>query len=71
MRTRRFGRTGREVAELGLEGVARLRLPGDLYFIVIGVLPLLYLTYLGVRHTVKRVVIEEPEDVADVVAFLK
>ena len=33
-----------------------LRLPGDLYFIVVGVLPLLYLTYLGVRHTVKRVV---------------
>ena len=37
-----------------------LRLPGDIYFIVIGVLPLLYLTYIGVRHTVKRVVIEEP-----------
>jgi len=27
------------------------------------VLPLLYLTYLGVRHTVKQVTIEEPEDV--------
>jgi nitric oxide reductase subunit B len=40
-----------------------LRLPGDLYFIVIGVLPLLYLTYIGVRHTVKQIVIEEPEDV--------
>ena len=40
-----------------------LRLPGDLYFIVIGVLPLLYLTYLGVRHTVKQVVIEEPEEI--------
>jgi nitric oxide reductase subunit B len=39
-----------------------LRLPGDIYFIVIGVLPLLYLTYLGVRYTVKRVVIEEPEN---------
>ena len=32
-----------------------LRLPGDVYFIVGGVLPLLYLCYLGVRHTVKRV----------------
>jgi nitric oxide reductase subunit B len=40
-----------------------LRLPGDIYFIVIGVLPFLYLTYLGVRHTVKRVVIEEPEEI--------
>ena len=39
-----------------------LRLPGDIYFIVIGVLPFLYLTYLGVRHTVKRVVIEEPDE---------
>jgi nitric oxide reductase subunit B len=39
-----------------------LRLPGDIYFIAIGVLPLLYLTYLGVRYTVKRVVIEEPEN---------
>jgi nitric oxide reductase subunit B len=40
-----------------------LRLPGDAYFIVVGVLPLLYLTYIGVRHTVKRVTIEEPEDI--------
>jgi nitric oxide reductase subunit B len=40
-----------------------LRLPGDVYFIVIGVLPFLYLTYVGVRHTVKRVVIEEPEEI--------
>ena len=40
-----------------------LRLPGDIYFIVIGVLPLLYLTYLGVRHTVKRVVVEQPEEI--------
>jgi nitric oxide reductase subunit B len=40
-----------------------LRLPGDLYFIVIGVLPLLYLTYLGVRYTVERHVIEEPEEI--------
>jgi nitric oxide reductase subunit B len=40
-----------------------LRLPGDLYFIAVGVLPLLYLTYLGVRYTVKSEVVEEPEDV--------
>ncbi len=40
-----------------------LRLPGDVYFILVGVLPLLYLTYLGVRHTVERVVITEPEEV--------
>jgi nitric oxide reductase subunit B len=40
-----------------------LRLPGDAYFIVVGVLPVLYLTYIGVRHTVKRVVIEEPEEI--------
>ena len=40
-----------------------LRLPGDIYFIVVGVLPLLYLTYLGVRYTVKSEVIEEPEDI--------
>jgi len=40
-----------------------LRLPGDIYFIVIGVLPLLYLTYLGVRYTVKREVVEEPEEI--------
>jgi nitric oxide reductase subunit B len=40
-----------------------LRLPGDLYFILVGVLPLLYLCYLGVRHTVKRVTIEEPGEI--------
>jgi nitric oxide reductase subunit B len=40
-----------------------LRLPGDALFIAAGVIPLLYLCYLGVRHTVKRVVIEEPEEI--------
>jgi nitric oxide reductase subunit B len=40
-----------------------LRLPGDLYFILVGVCPLLYLTYLGVRYTVKREVIEEDEEI--------
>jgi len=40
-----------------------IRLPGDVLFIVGGVLPLLYLCYLGVRHTVPRVTLEEPEDI--------
>lgn len=40
-----------------------LRLPGDVLFIVGGVLPLLYLCYLGVRHTVPTVTMEEPEDI--------
>jgi len=38
-----------------------MRLPGDVLFIGGGVLPLLYLTWLGVRHTVPRVTLEEPE----------
>ena len=40
-----------------------LRLPGDVYFILAGVLPLLYLCYLGVRYTVKRVTISEPGEI--------
>jgi nitric oxide reductase subunit B len=40
-----------------------MRLPGDVVFIVGGVLPLLYLCYLGVRHTVPHVTLEEPEDI--------
>ena len=40
-----------------------LRLPGDLFFIAVGVLPLLYLCYVGVRHTVKQEVIEEPDEI--------
>ncbi|HLL38118.1 MAG TPA: hypothetical protein VK357_00425, partial [Rubrobacteraceae bacterium] len=40
-----------------------MRLPGDAVFIVGGVLPLLYLCYLGVRHTVPHVTMEEPEDI--------
>jgi nitric oxide reductase subunit B len=39
-----------------------LRLPGDALFIAGGVLPLLYLCWLAIRHTVKQVVLEEPED---------
>jgi nitric oxide reductase subunit B len=40
-----------------------LRLPGDAIFIVGGALPALYIAYIGVRHTVKRVVLDEPEDI--------
>jgi nitric oxide reductase subunit B len=39
-----------------------LRLPGDIVFIVGGALPVLYMTWIGVRHTVKRVTLEEPDD---------
>lgn len=40
-----------------------LRMPGDVLFIVGGVLPVLYIGWVGVRHTVKRVTLEEPEDI--------
>jgi nitric oxide reductase subunit B len=40
-----------------------MRLPGDVVFIVGGVLPLLYICYLGVRYTVPRITYEEPEDI--------
>jgi nitric oxide reductase subunit B len=40
-----------------------LRLPGDVVFIAGGALPLLYICYLGVRHTVPRITMEEPEDI--------
>ena len=40
-----------------------MRLPGDVIFIAGGVLPLLYICYLGVRHTVPRITMEEPEDI--------
>jgi nitric oxide reductase subunit B len=40
-----------------------MRLPGDVLFIAGGVLPLLYLCWLGVRHTVPRVTLEVPEDI--------
>ena len=39
-----------------------LRFPGDILFIVGGVIPLLYICWLGVRYTVKRVVTVEPEE---------
>jgi nitric oxide reductase subunit B len=40
-----------------------LRLPGDILFIVGGAIPALYISYLGVRYTVKRVTLEESEDI--------
>jgi nitric oxide reductase subunit B len=40
-----------------------LRLPGDVVFIVGGALPALYIAYIGIRYTVKRVTVEEPEDI--------
>jgi nitric oxide reductase subunit B len=40
-----------------------LRLPGDIVFIVGGAIPALYIAYLGIRHTVKRVTLDEPEDI--------
>jgi len=40
-----------------------LRFPGDVLFIVGGAVPALYIAYLGVRHTVKRVTLDEPDDI--------
>ena len=40
-----------------------LRLPGDVLFIVGGVLPVLYLTWLAVRRMVPRAVREEPAEI--------
>ena len=40
-----------------------LRLPGDVLFIAGGAVPTLYIAYLGIRHTVTRVTLEEPEDI--------
>ncbi len=40
-----------------------LRLPGDIIFIAGGAIPTLYIAYLGIRHTVKRVTLEEPDDI--------
>jgi nitric oxide reductase subunit B len=40
-----------------------LRLPGDIAFIGGGALPVLYISYIGIRHTVKRVILEEPDDI--------
>ena len=38
-----------------------MRLPGDVVFIVGGVLPFLYICWLGVRYRVSRVTLDEPD----------
>ncbi len=53
-----------------------MRFPGDTVFIVGGILPLLYLTWLGIRHTVPVTTFEEPEailftDISEPVEGLK
>ena len=47
-----------------------LRMPGDIVFIVGGTLPILYLTFLGIRHMRKSQTMEEPKEMlfTDVVA---
>ena len=40
-----------------------LRFPGDVLFIAGGVLPLLYICWLGVRHRSSSETLEEPEDI--------
>jgi nitric oxide reductase subunit B len=40
-----------------------LRFPGDVVFIVGGAVPALYIAYLGIRHTVRHVTLEEPGDI--------
>src|SRR5262245_61714456 len=41
-----------------------MRLPGDAVFIVGGVLPVLYLAWLGVRRSKPAVVLARPEDIS-------
>ena len=45
-------------------------MPGDIVFIVGGTLPILYLTFLGIRHMRKSQTMEEPKEMlfTDVVA---
>jgi nitric oxide reductase subunit B len=40
-----------------------LRFPGDVVFIAGGALPALWIAYLGIRHTVTRVTLDEPDDI--------
>jgi nitric oxide reductase subunit B len=39
-----------------------LRFPGDVLFIVGGILPVLYLAWLGIRHSAPQVTLEEPTE---------
>jgi len=40
-----------------------LRMPGDIVFIVGGAMPILYLTYLGIRYMRSTTTTEEPNDI--------
>ncbi len=40
-----------------------LRFPGDVVFITGGAIPTLYIAWLGIRHTVKQVTYDEPDDI--------
>jgi nitric oxide reductase subunit B len=40
-----------------------LRFPGDVLFIMGGAIPALWIAYLGIRHTVERVTLDEPDDI--------
>jgi nitric oxide reductase subunit B len=40
-----------------------LRLPGDIVFIAGGAVPALWIAWLGIRHTVERVTLDEPDDI--------
>jgi nitric oxide reductase subunit B len=40
-----------------------IRFPGDTLFIVGGAIPVLYMAWLGLRHTVPGIMLEEPEDI--------
>jgi nitric oxide reductase subunit B len=40
-----------------------LRLPGDVLFIAGGILPILYLTWLAVRHMARHVAREQPAEI--------
>ena len=48
-----------QVLALGAAPVVELLVVGEPG----GAIPTLYIAYLGIRHTVKRVTLEEPEDI--------
>jgi nitric oxide reductase subunit B len=40
-----------------------IRFPGDTLFIIGGAIPVLYMAWLGLRHTVPRITLEEPAEI--------
>jgi nitric oxide reductase subunit B len=40
-----------------------IRFPGDVLFIVGGVLPVLYLSWLAVRHMAPRLTLDQPDEI--------